>query len=96
MTFHQTVFVDETVILDGNSYVNCIFRGCRLVYAGGSLPTLAAPSFRDCDWELTDTAARVLILLRGLQALGTRGPSQQAVDYIRGGAAHLGFRVVNN
>jgi hypothetical protein len=93
--FQQREFVDETVMLDGNSYENCSFTRCRFVYAGGALPTITAPSMRDCEWELTETAGRVLILLRGLVTMGRFGPATKAIEFIQGGSPHQGLRVTN-
>lgn len=90
--YDQEDFVDDTVTLDGNNYVACTFRRCRLVYSGGPLPTLQSPSFHDCQWEFADQAGRVLILLRSLHS-ARLGPARQAIEYIQGSPPHEFLRV---
>ena len=86
-TYRSRTFIDETITLDGNSYITCEFFRCRLIYAGGDLPKITAPGFSECQWELTEQAGRVLILLRALHAHGW-GPAQQAIEFIQGSPRH--------
>jgi hypothetical protein len=43
----------ETVALDGETFTDCEFRDCRMVYAGGDPPVFADCRFHDCDWRRT-------------------------------------------
>jgi hypothetical protein len=93
MKYDQDDFVDDTVLLDGNWYVACRFTRCRLVYAGGPLPTLqSCGPFIECEWEFAETAGRVLILLRALHSIGLE-PATRAIQYIQGSHRHDWLRV---
>jgi hypothetical protein len=85
---HQQECADAVIHLDGNDYTNCIFRRCRLIYSGGSLPTLHLATFKECEWELAEQAGRVLVLLRALHSLGLQ-PADDAIEYIKGGQRRL-------
>lgn len=32
---NKVLIEDETVVIDGHHYINCIFRDCRIQYSGG-------------------------------------------------------------
>ena len=85
--YDQEDFVDDTIALDGKWYIACRFTRCRLVYAGGQLPTLQSCSYDQCEWEFAEQAGRVLILLRAMHANGL-APARHAVEYIQGSPPH--------
>jgi len=68
-------FADETVRLDGRTFVSCTFGGCRIAYAGGSTQ-LVGCTFTDCAWHLEEGAANTVELL---EALGARMPERLGV-----------------
>ena len=41
-----TIYNHETVVLDGESFEDCDFRECRLVYSGGEPPHFRTSLFR--------------------------------------------------
>ena len=59
-------FRDQTEILDGNSYDQCTFANCRLVYWGGPPPQITRCSFERCSWEFDDAASRTVGFMRAL------------------------------
>ena len=65
-----TIFNHETVTLDGESFEDCEFRECRLVYSGGE-----PPHFRDC---------RTLAHLKLVWASGGKAPVQALIKEITG------------
>lgn len=80
-----TVFNHETVILDGESFSDCEFRACRLVYAGAALPIFDGCRFNDCEWKFEDAAARTLAYLKLVWGAGGKAPVQALIKEITGG-----------
>jgi hypothetical protein len=64
------IYNHETVALDGESFEQCEFRQCRLVYAGGDLPSFDACRFDACEWKYDEAAARTLAYLKLVWGLG--------------------------
>ena len=93
-TYTRHTFADESVTVDGNSYISCKFFRCRLIYSGGELPKITAPGFSDCRWEFTEQAGRVLILLRAFHNAGWE-PARQAIEFISGGPRHDWIRATH-
>ena len=48
----STAFTRETVQLDGETFSDCDFQKCRMVYAGGEAPVFDNCRFDDCDWNV--------------------------------------------
>jgi len=80
-----TIFNHETVILDGESFADCEFRDCRLVYSGGELPHFSQCRFDGCDWKFEDAAGRTLGFLKLVWAAGGKAPVQAMIKEITGG-----------
>jgi hypothetical protein len=79
------LFNHETVLLDGEAYTDCEFRHCRLVYAGGEVPSFDNCKFGDCDWKLDDAATRTLGHLKAMWSAGGKAPVQALIKEITGG-----------
>jgi hypothetical protein len=79
-------FNHETVPLDGETFSDCEFRECRLVYAGGAPPAFDACRFEDCEWKFEDAAARTLGHLKLIWSLGAKAPVQAFIKEITGAA----------
>lgn len=62
----------ETVALDGEVFVGCEFRHCRLVYGGGVPPSFADCKFEACEWKFEGPAARTLEHLKVVWAAGAK------------------------
>ena len=70
-------FAECPIPLDGDTFTNCVFERCDLVYSGGAVPTLTNCQFADCTWRYTDAA------LRTVQTIATiEGARQQAMAQI--------------
>ncbi len=80
----STTFNHETLQLDGESYVECEFKHCRLVYSGGEAPTFKDCRFEDCDWRLEDAAVRTLEHLKAMWGAGAKGVVQGLIKEITG------------
>lgn len=63
--FVNRVFENESIILDGNSFVDCIMKNCEIRYSGGETPKLVGNDFIDSRFELHGAANRTLAFLRG-------------------------------
>ena len=80
-----TIFNHETVPLDGESFFDCEFRACRLVYAGGEPPIFKDCRFEGCEWRFDDAAARTLAHLKLVWGVGGKAPVQALIKEITGG-----------
>ena len=80
-----TIFNHETVPLDGESFVDCEFRDCRLVFAGGEPPSFTGCRFDDCEWKFEGAAARTLAQLKVVWNQGGKAPVQAMIKEITGG-----------
>lgn len=79
-----TVFNHETVTLDGESFSDCEFRDCRMVYSGGEVPVFKDCTFHDCEWKFEDAAARTLAHLKVVWAAGAKPAVQAMIKEITG------------
>lgn len=64
--FENSKFENTEEKLDGNIYVNCTFKRCRLVYGGTGVVTLEGCGFHECSWSFVDAAARTINFMVGL------------------------------
>lgn len=78
------IFNHETVALDGDSFADCEFRNCRLVYAGGPPPSFDRCSFHDCDWRFEGAAQDTLAFLRLMWGAGAKPTVQGLIKEITG------------
>lgn len=82
----STIFNHETVALDGESFSDCEFRACRMVYSGGEPPKFVNCRFDDCDWRFDDAASRTLAHLKVLWSVGGKAQVQSMIKEITGAA----------
>jgi hypothetical protein len=76
-------FTDQTITLDGEEYETCTFKGCRLVFAGGSVPMFYDCVFSECDWDLIGPARNTIGFLVALWTSGNRIYVEQIFSTIR-------------
>ena len=69
--FSDKNFEDETVNLDGNTYLRCNFTRCTIIYSGGEIPKLAHCNFTGESWRFEGAAERTLILLQEFSRSGS-------------------------
>jgi hypothetical protein len=74
----------ETVALDGETFTDCEFRDCRMVYLGGEPPVFVRCKFDACDWRFEDAAARTLAHLKALWLVGDKATVQGVIKGITG------------
>jgi hypothetical protein len=79
------IYNHETIPLDGQEFSDCEFRDCRLVYAGGELPSFSGCRFEACEWKYDGPAALTLAHLKLVWGLGGKPSVQALIKEITGG-----------
>jgi hypothetical protein len=72
----------QTVILDGESFADCAFAECRLVYAGGAPPQFQDCRFDACEWKFEESAAQTLSYLKTMWNVGAKAAVQATIKEI--------------
>lgn len=72
----------QTVALDGETFSDCEFAACRLIYSGGEPPTFESCRFADCEWKFEDAAANTLAFLKVMWSVGAKATVQSAIKEI--------------
>lgn len=78
----DAIYNHETIVLDGESFERCEFRSCRLVYAGGALPTFSECRFEACEWKYEEAAARTLAYLKLVWGVGGKASVQALIKEV--------------
>lgn len=73
MNIENRSFQDEQVVLDGNTYTNCTFRRCVMVYSATSEMSLTNCRLEGVEWAFDGPAARVLSFLHATYQGGRDG-----------------------
>ena len=73
MNYLNETFENERVELHGNSYHNCTFKHCELVYDGDRSPTFHDNEFIDSVFVFTGSALRTLYFLGNMYGAGGGG-----------------------
>lgn len=92
MHFEGRTFVDQDVLLDGNTYVGCVFRRVNLVYSAIRQPGLKGNTLDECTWALEGPAADTVNFLSGIyNGMGEAGQQivETTFDNIRKGGGAL-------
>lgn len=87
-TFKNSEFENIEERLDGNIYVDCIFKRCHLIYGGTGVVTLEGCGFHECKWSFVDAAARTLNFMAGLYhgtGAGGKDLIEKTIENIRKG-----------
>ena len=79
---HGALYNHETIALDGESFSDCEFRSCRLIYAGGAVPQLRGCKFDDCEWRLEGPAADTHAFMKLMWAQGAKAPVQALIKEV--------------
>lgn len=59
----RKIFSNDTIVLDGNEFIDCIFINMRLVFAGGHFD-FSNPTFENCTWTLAGGALETARFLK--------------------------------
>lgn len=63
-------FNGDVVNIDDNTYENCNFRNCTIIYSGGQLPRLTGIVITECIFAFDGAAQRTLQFLSMLGHFG--------------------------
>ncbi|THD64066.1 hypothetical protein [Phenylobacterium sp.] len=72
----------QTVVLDGETFSDCAFAACRLVYSGGEPPQFESCRFDDCEWKFEEAAAHSLAFLKLMWTVGAKPAVQSIIKEI--------------
>lgn len=72
----------QTVMLDGETFRDCAFAACRLVYSGGEPPKFEGCRFSDCEWKFEGAAAQTLSYLKLMWSVGAKPAVQTMIKEI--------------
>jgi hypothetical protein len=78
MRFENKVLKNGKVELDGNEYINCEFRNCKLIYRGKLPPKFEKCSFVDYKIALRECAANVANFLTAFGRIASSIDAEQA------------------
>jgi hypothetical protein len=79
-----TVFNHETVPLDGESFRDCEFRDCPLIYRGEQVPAFTDCRFHECEWRLEGSASRTLEHLQVMWTARAKPTVQSLIKEVTG------------
>lgn len=71
--FESQIFSDLRISLDFQSFHNCKFISCQMVYRGYGPVSLIGNSFSSCEWIFEDAASATLGFLSALHQQGKGG-----------------------
>ncbi|HEV3259336.1 MAG TPA: hypothetical protein VG013_20890 [Gemmataceae bacterium] len=71
--YRKKAIESQTLILDGNEYVDCELKDCNLIYKAHEPVKLEHCRLIGCSWEFEDAALRTISLLKGLWLSGHNG-----------------------
>ena len=77
-------YTHETVALDGETFSDCEFRDCRLIYSGGETPAFQNCQFHGCDWRLDGAAGNTLVFLKRIWLAGDKPAVQGMIKGVTG------------
>jgi hypothetical protein len=84
--YEDRVFTNEVVDLDGNSFKDCTFKACKLVFNGVADPVLVGNRFDPaCTYVFDGPALRTLQFLAALYIDGGAHLVEGTFDSIRKG-----------
>lgn len=63
---HGDIFSGVSVILDGNSYVDCTFHNCRIIFFGQASPKMENCNFSACEFAFEGSAGQTVQFLEAL------------------------------
>ena len=86
MNFRGRTFQNEDVTLDGNSFENCTFRNCRVIFRGSAATNLVGNQFGEgVNWVFDGPAALTIAFLSALYRGGAKELVEQTLENIRRG-----------
>ncbi|MEL6306655.1 MAG: hypothetical protein AAFR81_10705 [Chloroflexota bacterium] len=87
--FQKQRFENQEVMVDGNSYAQCIFDGSILVFSGGTPPTFERCQFKNIKIELRGEAANTTEYLGSLFQAGMPSDVDTVLNKVESGVMNL-------
>lgn len=86
MLYSGKVFTNQRVRVDGNSYTDCTFTGCALIYGGnGTGVVMAGCKLDNTRIEFDECAGETIRFLTGLYHGGFKEIVEQTFENVRRG-----------
>ena len=73
MKHENTIFENQLVLLDGQYFSKCIFRGCLMKFSATAPVSMVGCGFDSCEWALDGPAALTANFLSQLYQQGEGG-----------------------
>ena len=83
-------FRNATMQLDGNTFKNCTFTNCTLVFSGYMPVGLENVTFTDVSWGFAGPASTTIDFMRALYAAGATQLIENTLQTIRGEKTTIG------
>ena len=83
-TFQGDHFINEHIQIDGQTFRNCHFLNCVLVYRGGPLPSFDRSDLVSSVVRYEGAALRTIQLLQMFNAIGFHEVADKVIDTIKG------------
>lgn len=85
MQYKDETFANQDVLLDGNSYINCKFRECKIIFGARGPVGLVDCNFNRCRWGFDGPAADTITFMAAMYAVpGMKDVLEATFDNIRG------------
>jgi hypothetical protein len=81
--FQGQTWKNVRLTVDNNSYDNCTFIKCELIYSGGKPPSITNCTFDSHSWTFSSQAQNTLIFLKNLFHGGFEKDIEKTFDNIR-------------
>ena len=82
-TYAKESFKNKTIVLDGNSYEECTFDECVLIYEGGNIPELVGCTFENCGWQFSGAAQRTVLFMKALYHGGGESVIEATIEELK-------------
>ena len=91
MARHQgATFTNQTVVLDGNDYLNCTFTNCELVFRATGTVSLTGVTANNCRWTFEGAAGLTVKFMTALYQGGFSEMIDLTFENIRRGSHEPG------
>ena len=70
---NQKTYRDQTVVLDGNEFDQCVFENCTLEYQGVKVVNLSGSTLNNCQWSFKGPAANAVQFMSAMYQSSPQG-----------------------
>lgn len=95
---NQKTYRDQTVVLDGNEFDQCVFENCTLEYQGVKAVNLSGSTLNNCQWSFKGPAANAVQFMSAMYQSSPQGALliESTFNTIRGIVPAAAPRAVNS